>query len=388
MQLTPEAKSAVMNSENVEKQYTVMVVDDIEADIDMLVDCLADIYRVKVAMDGHSALEDIQKKPPDVLLLDILMPGIDGYEVCRQIKEDPITRDVVVIFVTSLTEVVDETRGLGLGAVDYITKPFNFSVIRARIKTHLELDEARKKLKRQNEILKENLRLREQVEHITQHDLKNPLQVILSAAELLNIDPNMDAEARNDLIINQIESCYAMLNMINCSLELYKIENNSYVLDAKTTDALPIIDRILFSARDMIQSMALTVRVTLNGRPREPGDTFFVFCDKHLFFSMVCNLARNAIEASPKGGIVDICLAAGEAITLSVQNQGTVDSEIRDRFFEKYVTSGKPKGIGLGTYSARLIAEIHGGCINLSTSDEKHMTTVTIDLPNKVHEFL
>ena len=98
MQLTSEIKSAVMNSENVEKQYTVMVVDDIEADIDMLVECLADIYRVKVAMDGLSALEDIQKNPPDVLLLDILMPGIDGYEVCRQIKQDPITRDVVVIF--------------------------------------------------------------------------------------------------------------------------------------------------------------------------------------------------------------------------------------------------------------------------------------------------
>ena len=103
---------------------------------------------------------------------------------------------------------------------------------------------------------------------------------------------------------------------------------------------------------------------------------------------MVCNLVRNAKEASPKGGIVDICLAAGETITLSVQNQGIVDSEIRDRFFEKYVTSGKPKGTGLGTYSARLIAEVHGGCINLYTSDEKHMTTVTIDLPDKVHEVL
>jgi signal transduction histidine kinase len=293
-----------------------------------------------------------------------------------------------LVSIVFLVKMVRETKGLELGAVDYITKPFNFSVIRARIKTHLELDEARKKLKRQNEILRENLRLREQVEHITRHDLKNPLQVILNAAELLNIDPNMDAEVRNDLIIDQIESCYAMLNMINCSLELYKIENSSYVLDAKKIDVLPIIDRILFSARDMIQSMAITVRVALNRRPRRPGDTFSVFCDKDLFFSMVCNLVINAMEASPKGGIVDICLAAGETITLSVQNQGTVDFDIRDRFFEKYVTSGKPKGTGLGTYSARLIAEIHGGCINLSTSDEKHMTTVTIDLPNKVYEVL
>lgn len=375
-----------MDTETVKPSYTIMVVDDIEADIDMLVACLTDSYRVRVAMDGFSALEDIRNEPPDVLLLDIVMPGMDGYEVCRQIKADPKTRDVVVIFVTSLTEVVDETKGLGLGAVDYITKPFNFSVIRARVKTHLELDHARRMLKRQNEVLKENLRLREQVEHITRHDLKNPLQVIINAAELLGIDPDLDFELRKDLVTNQIESCYTMLNMINCSLGLYKIENDSYVLEAGITDVLPILDRVLFSTRALGRAKALTVSVTLNRRPRRSQDTFPVFCDKHLFFSMVCNLVKNAMEASPTGGTVDIGLVSEEGTTVSVRNQGAVNSDIRERFFEKYVTSGKPEGTGLGTYSARLMAEIHGGRISVSTSDEKNMTTVTVDLPNNVQE--
>jgi putative two-component system response regulator len=116
-----------------------MVIDDVDANIGILVDTLGSDYRVSVAMDGASALEDISKKPPDLILLDIMMPGMDGYEVCQELKSDKTTRDIPVIFLTALTEESNEAKGLALGAVDYITKPFNTELVRSRVNNHLEL---------------------------------------------------------------------------------------------------------------------------------------------------------------------------------------------------------------------------------------------------------
>lgn len=124
----------------------IMVVDDTEANIDILVETLADDYKVIVAMDGESALEDIQVNPPDLILLDVMMPDMDGYEVCRRLKADPYTRDIPIIFVTAKSEESDETKGLDMGAVDYITKPFSPPIVQARVKTHLILKMMRQRI--------------------------------------------------------------------------------------------------------------------------------------------------------------------------------------------------------------------------------------------------
>lgn len=118
---------------------TVLVVDDTEANIDILLDALGDHYDIRVALDGETAIEDIQEDPPDLILLDIMMPGMDGYEVCRYLKRTPDLMDIPVIFLTAMTQEQDEARGLALGAVDYITKPFSPDLVRARVSNHLEL---------------------------------------------------------------------------------------------------------------------------------------------------------------------------------------------------------------------------------------------------------
>jgi class 3 adenylate cyclase len=125
---------------------TVLVVDDTEANIDILVAALDSAYEVSVAMDGESALETVNTDPPDLILLDIMMPGMDGYEVCRRIKSDPKTAGIPIIFITAMNEVQNKTMGLELGAVDYITKPFEAMEVKARVKTHLSLMLANKKL--------------------------------------------------------------------------------------------------------------------------------------------------------------------------------------------------------------------------------------------------
>lgn len=129
----------------IEKQ-TVLVVDDATENIDVIVGLLKDQYRVKVAVNGTKALEIVEKNHPDIILLDIMMPEMDGYEVINKLKNNPDTRDIPVIFLTGKTETSDETKGFELGAVDYIAKPFNPSVVKARVSTHLGLEKQRRKI--------------------------------------------------------------------------------------------------------------------------------------------------------------------------------------------------------------------------------------------------
>ncbi len=117
----------------------ILVVDDTPANLMILGEDLQESYEVFVATDGEAALKKVTANPPDLVLLDIVMPGLDGYEVCRRMKEDPVSTGIPVIFITAKNTVEDEARGLEIGAVDYITKPFNMAIVRARVRTHLEL---------------------------------------------------------------------------------------------------------------------------------------------------------------------------------------------------------------------------------------------------------
>ncbi len=118
---------------------SILIVDDTEANIDVLVESLGDDYEVRVAMSGQSALDQVAQEAPDIILLDIMMPEMDGYEVCQRLKEEEKTRAIPIIFLTAMTEYRNEKRGLDLGAVDYITKPFNPDIVKARVRNHLEL---------------------------------------------------------------------------------------------------------------------------------------------------------------------------------------------------------------------------------------------------------
>lgn len=140
--------------EQSKEKATILVVDDTPDNITLLCSLLGEQYRNKVATNGEKALKIARSDPkPDLILLDIMMPEIDGYEVCRQLKADPATEHIPVIFLTAKSQEGDETKGFELGAVDYITKPIVPPILMARVQTHLALQDARKFLEKQNEVL-------------------------------------------------------------------------------------------------------------------------------------------------------------------------------------------------------------------------------------------
>jgi sigma-B regulation protein RsbU (phosphoserine phosphatase) len=142
----------------------VLLVDDIKENINILVQALKDDYKLGFAIDGESALRYAQTQKPDLILLDIMMPGMDGFEVSRRLKSDHRTKDIPFVFITAIDEVENKTAGFELGAVDYITKPFEILEVKARVKTHLSLMVAHQKLAKQNAQMRHSLSLAMEVQ--------------------------------------------------------------------------------------------------------------------------------------------------------------------------------------------------------------------------------
>lgn len=139
------------------KKKTILVVDDVPVNIEVLSSILGKDYNILVATSGAQALE-VATQQPDLILLDVMMPDMDGYEVCRRLKRAPAISGIPVIFVTALNDVEDEIKGLSLGAVDYLTKPVHAAITLARIKSHLELKQSRDELQELNRLLKQQVR--------------------------------------------------------------------------------------------------------------------------------------------------------------------------------------------------------------------------------------
>ncbi len=138
----------------------ILIVDDVKANVSILIAALKDQYKLSVATSGMMALEQVKLHPPDLVLLDVMMPGMDGYEVCEKLKDDAATRDIPVIFITAMNDIGDKSRGFGLGAVDYITKPFQIIEVKARVRTHLMLKKAMETLSNHNRTLDATVRER------------------------------------------------------------------------------------------------------------------------------------------------------------------------------------------------------------------------------------
>lgn len=235
-------------------------------------------------------------------------------------------------------------------------------------------------LEQQNLALVAAAELREDVDRIMRHDLKTPLTAIIGFSDFLSKTMTMDEEQAS-MINTVIDAGYTLLAMINLSLDLYKMERKSYTLTPKAMDLLPLIHKIFKLNLNIVQRKRIHVDIFLDGRMPEPSEHVLILGEELLCFSMLSNLIKNAIEASPDEGSITLSLWRGAAVKIAIRNQGSVPEAIRARFFEKYVTHGKKSGTGLGTYSARLMAETQHGTIHLD-STEAGATTVIVHLPS------
>ena len=358
---------------------TILVVDDTADNLLLVSHLFNDTYRVRIAHNGEKALHICQSNdPPDLVLLDIMMPDMDGFEVARLLREHPTSVSIPIIFITAMTGEAERHRGMEMGAVDFVTKPIDPDALKLRVRNFMRYVELHKQLQANYDGMLELARLREQVENITRHDMKGPLAGVIGLVQTLAYDSSLNADQIGQLRMVE-DTALQVLDMINLSSELFKIETGRFKLDAQPVRVGDILKRIVeisqttFAEKHLIISFDTDVP-TGEELPQALGDAMFCY-------SLFQNLIKNACEAAPENSLVSVTLNNETPLNIAIQNRGAVPAEIRDRFFGKFVTHGKRGGTGLGAYSAKMLSEAQNGTIALDVFDAGNQTTITVTLP-------
>ena len=226
--------------------------------------------------------------------------------------------------------------------------------------------------KRAEEELRQSVALREEVERMSRHDLKTPINSVIAVSRLLRENKRLTPED-SQLLATVERAAYRILNMVNLSLDLFRMEQGTYEFRPQAIDLDEVASKVATDLQGQAASKNVTVRVTRAGQ-------VVAHAEELLCYSIFANLVKNAIEAAPPGTTVTAELAhQGDRVLARVHNRGAVPEDLRARFFEKYATAGKAAGLGLGTYSAHLLARVQGGNLSLETS-EAEGTMITLDL--------
>jgi len=375
----PAPRPAAQPVEQERGRPTILVVDDTPDNLHLLTALFKDEFKVKIAHNGEKALDICRADtPPDLVLLDVMMPGLDGFEVAQQLRAHPQSEHVPIIFVTALADDASRLKGMELGAVDFVTKPIDPDTLRLRVRNFMRYVELHRDLQASYDTMLEAARLKEDVEHITRHDMKGPLAGIIGIVQGLLDAQNLDGGQAEQLRMVE-EAAMQTLNMINLSAEIYKIETGRFELAPQSIVIPQILGRLASMSRRTFAAKELDIDLVI---PSGIEDAALVASgDPMLCYSLFQNLLKNACEAAPVYTTVTISLAAGDDMAVTIENEGTVPAALREKFFDKFATAGKKGGTGLGTYSARLLAEAQGGSVKMESSDAENRTRVTVSLP-------
>jgi CheY-like chemotaxis protein len=357
----------------------ILVVDDHPVSRKLLETMFADDYQVSTASDGALALAQCQTDPlPDLILMDVLMPGLDGFEVVRSLRAQPRSANVPVIFVTGLNDDEARLKGMELGAVDFVSKNADPKALRARVRNFIQFVDLRRKLQLDYDAMLDAARMREDADNMTRHDLKGSLAGILGMLQSLAEDDSMAPQHAAQLRLVQ-QTAEQVINMVSLSGELYKIEMGRFKLKPVAVDIGEILHRLVDLSRAGFADKQLTIAVDTDSPvgtelPQVQGDAL-------LCYSLFQNLLKNACEAAPPGSRVEVLLRDESPLRILINNLGAVPSDMRERFFDKFATSGKTGGSGIGTYSAQLLVRAQHGSISMATDEANNCTTLTVSLP-------
>ncbi len=342
----------------------IMIVDDTPANLQLLQALLLKQgYRVQAFPRGRLALAAAAQVPPDLILLDIAMPEMDGFEICSHLKSDPRLAAIPVIFLTAHHETIDKVRAFGCGGVDYITKPFEIAEVQARVETHLALRRQQKELQANYERLQELERLRDNLTHLIVHDLRSPLGVMLMSLELLKTRATNLSERDLGLVDKALRSSATLLDMVNQLLDVNRLESGQMPLNKAENDLAKI-------AQSVIDGMAPAFaerRVVLTAK--EP---LAALCDEGIIRRVFENLLGNALRYTPSRGEISVSVVRdGTEVRVVVADQGPgIPAEYHGRIFEKFVQvegEQRGKGSGLGLTFCKLAVETHGGRIGVES---------------------
>ncbi len=382
-----------------QQKQKILIVDDNAANLSVVADYLEEFdFLIMTARNGEKGIEQARRGRPDIILLDVMMPKVNGFEVCQRLKHDDITKDIPVLFMTALTDIKDQLKGFAVGGVDYITKPVQREVVLARVRTHLRLRAQQQKLQQQAIELEQAWHMAEEAragaERANQakstflanmsHELRTPLNAILGFARIMARDPHTDEEQENLVIIQH--SGEHLLTLINQVLDLSKIEAGRITLNEKKFDLHRLLDDLkgMFSLRAQTNGLQLVFE-------RAEDVPRWIHTDEVKLRQVLINLLNNAIKFTKEGEIqlsvssyqlsvnrkrlsvqleemmTDHCLL----FTVKDTGPGIAPEEM-DKLFEAFAqteTGRQAKeGTGLGLTISRKFVQLMGGEITVKST--------------------
>ncbi len=348
----------------------ILVVDDNPLNVEPLCDLLEAMgYRVAEAYNGADALRAVQENPPDLILLDIMMPGMNGFEVCRRLKADPRSGKIPVVFVTALAETEDKVAGIEAGGDDFLTKPFNRPLLLARIRSLLRLKAANDELESSYRKLQALERMKDDLMKMIVHDLKSPLAAILATLEMV-LDRDLGAltEEQERMLADAFRRGDELVQLVDDLLELAELEDSRVVLQLSELDAARFLSEVAaeWSVRTDRVGATLTV---------EEAPALRFEADEHLLRRVFANLIGNALRHAGDGVAIRCRARAAPldghgGVHFTVSDNGVgIPEEYHEMIFRKFssVRRGENesgfRSNGLGLTFCKLAVEAHGGHI-------------------------
>lgn len=378
----------------------ILIVDDVPENLFVLGEVLSD-FNVKIAKDGKRAIE-IADATPDLslIMLDIMMPGIDGYETCRRLKENENTSQIPVIFMTALSETEDIVKGFEIGAVDYITKPIKGKELLARVNTHITLSLLQKEMKSINKVLEakvvertaelqaakekaeESSKIKSHFMSLMSHELRTPMNGILGYAEILMSEVNVQEWKEYS---EGIYSAGSMLKeTLNSILNLARLESSENEINVVKSNIFNQIENIIK------RFTILAARKNLNLQLVSEGNQFFALIDETMYDIIVSNLVSNAIKYTDRGSVeisAEIKSENGKNFLITkIKDTGIgIPRDKFDLIFEEFrqVDEGQGRnfeGVGLGLTITKKYVKKLKGTISLE-SRLREGSTFIVELP-------
>lgn len=364
----------------------ILLVDDTPDNLRLLSTMLTEQgYEVRSVINGAMALMGVQAEPPDLILLDINMPQMNGYEVCQQLKSGARTREIPVIFISALEDVLDKVKAFAVGGVDYITKPFHVEEVLARIENQLTICRLQKQLKSQNAQLQQQMlelqelnSLKEEFLHAVSHDLRTPIMGTLLVLKNLLCKSGETVPISRSILERMIHSSDRQLNLLNSLLEAHSNEMRGILLCCEPVQLNPMIQDLTADLEPLLTKNQVELINLI------PLDLPFVNGDPLQLRRVFENLLTNALSHNPPGLTLTLrATQKQEMIYCTVEDNGVgIERSQCELLFERYVRGSRTRsiGVGLGLYLCRQIITAHGGQIGVDSTPGTG-TTFWLSLP-------
>jgi len=360
----------------------ILVVDDNPKNLQIIALTLRELkYKLIIADGGQKAIELSDRYQVDLILLDVMMPGIDGFEVCRVIKSKPQNNGTPIIFLTALSEKANLVKGFELGAVDYITKPFNKEELISRIKTHLDLKFARDELQSVSNNLAESNAIKDKMFSVIGHDLRSPVGSIKMMLEFLlgNID-SYDIQKIKETISSLSKTTDEVFNLLENLLWWARSQSGNLVIIPENIQLSSLIRGLYYLNKESLSIKNIRFESAIDNE-------CMVFSDMNMLKTVLRNLISNAIKFTPQGGLITIAAIEDEdfvKIKVSDSGVGIAEENLPKLFNEKQhfssVGTNNEAGSGLGLILCKNFVQANNGKISAESISGKG-STFTIEIP-------